>query len=290
MSIKELIKNTSIFKNYRKRQIETNLNHFLSKTYKKVVGRELNLENPQTYTEKIQWKKIFDHNPLYTKCADKISVRDYVAEKLDTTTQDETFFTHWYGIWDKADDIDWDSLPDKFILKTNHASGQNIIVTDKNKANRSKITKQIDEWLHTNHYYLAAEWQYKNIKPKVFAEELLSDEILDYRVFCFKGEPEFIWTTRLVDHVYYSSTYDKNWKNINIKWQNWYVDEEHEKPEQLDRILDIARKLSTDFDMVRVDLFNVNGKVYFSELTFTQNGGFEQNLPYEWDIKMGKMM
>lgn len=199
-------------------------------------------------------------------------------------------FTKWYGVWEHAGDIDWDSLPQKFILKTNHASGQNIIVTDKDKVDRDAITKQFDEWLHTNHYYLVAEWQYKNIVPKVFAEELLSDEILDYRVFCFNGEPELIWTTKLIGHTYYSSTYDTNWKKVDITWQNWYVNEDHEKPNLLDYILDVARKLSADFNMVRVDLFNVNGKVYFSKLTFTQNGGFEQNLPFEWDVKMGKMM
>ena len=230
MNIKNTIKGSRLFKQYRKHQIETDPATYLRRTYRKVVGRDLNLENPQLYTEKVQWRKLYDHNPLYTKCADKIAVREYVAEKLGTNVNDSRVFTKWFGIWGSAEEIDWNILPQTFILKTNHASGQNIIVTDKNTADRNGITNQVNKWLKTNHYYLAAEWQYKDIKPKVFAEELLSDEIIDYRVFCFNGEPELIWTTRLIDHTYYSSTYDTDWNKVDIKWQNWYVDEDHQRP------------------------------------------------------------
>lgn len=250
----------------------------------------VDLKHPKTFNEKIKWLSTHYRNPLYTRCADKVEIYGFVVEKLGKEEADE-LFCEKYGIWEKVEDIDFDSLPSSFVLKSNHASGHIIICEDKNKLDWEKTQKTLNKWLHTNFFYVHGEWQYKNIKPKIICERLLDSDIVDYRIFCFAGKPEYIKVTKHNSNSaggYDCGLYYTDWTEADFSVAQNYGNLEIEKPADLENMLRIAKALSANFCFVRVDLYSVSGKTYFAELTFTPNAGYEFFSEYETDLKFGE--
>jgi len=261
----------------------------LKKWYKKRTGKTLNLDNPQNFNEKIQWLKLYDNSPLKTQLADKYLVRDWVKQQIG-----EEYLIPLLGVWDNFDEIDFDKLPDKFVLKANHGCAWNIIVKDKSKFDKKKAKKKFDKWMKRNYAYKAGlELQYKDIPPKIIAEQYVVDkngELNDYKVLCFNGEPEFIW----IDQGRYANR-TENIYDINWNLQPFLLTYENSKdpvpaPENLSKMIDFARKMSKEFYLVRVDFYDVDGKLYFGEMTFTSASGVDVFKPEEYNLKLGQML
>ena len=275
--------------------IEENLKFredFIKQEFKKYLGYDLNLENPKTFNEKIQWLKLYYNDPLMTKCADKYLVREYIREKIG-----EEYLIPLLGVWDKPEDIDFDSLPNQFVLKVNWGSGQNIIVKDKSKLNINGTINKLKEWIFptSNYYYYSYEWQYKYIKPKIICEKYLEDNKTDnlivYGVYCFNGEPHYIHTiTDAHTNRDRLNMYDTNWNKLDLVYIFKNIEYDVPKPKYLDLLLELAIKLSSEFKHIRVDFFVVNEKLYFSELTFTTSNGMDFFNPKEWDYKFGELL
>lgn len=263
----------------------------LIKSFYEITGKNLGINNPKTFSEKMQWLKLNNRDKLMTICADKYMVKDYVANIIG-----EKYIIPNLKIWKTADEIDFSQLPDKFVLKTNWGSGQNIIVSDKKIANESEIKEKFKEWLkpENNHYYQNLEWSYKNIQPKIIAEKYICEKDKspeDYKFFCFGGEPKFIQLDidRFGEHK--RNLYDINWnlKKIRLNFKNGF-DIKREIPKKFEEMKILAKKLSKNFLFVRVDFYNVNGKIYFGELTFYPGNGTEKFTPEKWDYKFGSYL
>jgi len=262
----------------------------LQKLYKSRTGNLLNLEAPKRYTEKIQWRKVYDHNPLYGELSDKYTVREWVKNKVG-----EGYLIPIIGVWDTFDDIDFSSFPNQFVLKTNNASGTNIIVKDKNAFNKKVVRAKIDYWMSMDYAFLAGyEMQYYGIAPKIIAEEYIEDidgedDLKDYKFLCFDGIVEYIWVDRGRFHNHTRTVYDKEW-NLQ-SWNQKYseIKDSVKRPCYLEKMIELAEKLSSGFDHVRVDLYYTGEKIYFGEMTFTNGSGFENIVPDEYDFELGKM-
>lgn len=261
----------------------------LKQQYRLKLGRKLNLKNPQRFTEKIQWYKLNYRNPIMTICSDKYNVREYIESKGLSNILNKL-----YAVYDDVDAIDLDSLPDKFVLKTTNGSGTNIFCRDKSDFSLKEAKKYLKEWLKRNNFSAGREWSYKNIKPKIIAEELLEDQnnqfdgINDYKFLCFNGEAKYIIldVDRFVDHK--RNIYDVEWNFINVSTDKPNLNNSILKPDGLDEMLNIASTLAEDFPFVRVDLYWVNNRVYFGELTFYPWSGYVQFEPDEFDFVLGK--
>ena len=258
----------------------------LAKWYHSVTGKQLNLDNPKTFDEKIQWMKLYDSTPMKTQLADKYLVRDYVTEKIG-----EEYLIPLLGVWDSFDEIDFDILPNQFVLKANHGSGWNIIVRDKSEFNWKDAKKKFDKWMNTNFAYKAGlELHYKNIRPKIIAEKYLENEVgdlYDYKILCFSGLAEYVW----VDYGRYSNhhrdVYDRNWnlQPFTIIYPN--SGKAVTVPSKLKELLELAEKLATGFSHVRVDFYIVGDNIYFGEMTFTSNNGVNRIVPEEYSSVLG---
>lgn len=253
------------------------------------TGNKLDLQNPKRYNEKLQWIKLYDHNPLYTELVDKYRVKEVVSERIS-----DKYVAKCLGVWNRAEDIDWDSLPNRFVLKTTHDGGNNgvFIVRDKSKADREKIIKGINKSLHRDTFKLGREWPYKNITRRVFAEEYLEDasgELRDYKFFCFDGEVKylFIATERQSGGEVKFNYFDVDFNDLGIVQHHPMSDKKIEKPKLFEQMKELAAKLSKGLPEVRVDLYEVNGKIYFGEYTFFHHGGFAPFHPDEWDYIFG---
>ena len=254
-------------------------------------GYKLNLKNPTTFNEKIQWIKLNDKNPLMPKCVDKYTVREYVESKGCKDILNELL---WEGF--NPDDIPYDELPDKFVIKVTHGSTFNIICTDKSKLDREESNRKLKLWLEEKFLPCYGEWFYGVEKPRVIVEKFIeSDEGLkDYKVFCFNGEPKYI--------AVYSERQENNGKPCQEIYDlNWNLTEHHtnsyrlpgqltEKPNNLDEIIKYSRVLSKDFNHARVDFFNPNNNLIFGEITFTSSAGFGKFSSKEFEIEMGKYL
>ena len=253
--------------------------------------RKLDLKNPKTYTEKVQWMKLHYHHPLLTKLVDKYTVRDYVAQKAPEILVPLL----WQGF--DARDIPWDDLPDRFVMKTTHGSTFNIICWDKSKLDREECVKKLNGWLKTKFLRCYGEWFYGVEKPRIIIEEFLDvgegRVPEDYKIFCFDGKPHIIvvHTGRFVGQkTHLANIYDLEWNFREGHKINFENDVPMEKPEQLDELLRYARLLSEDFIHVRVDLYLVKGKVYFGEMTFTNGAGYSKISPPEFDEELGSLL
>ena len=258
--------------------------------YKKIYGKKLDEENPCTYSEKIFSFILSNRNPIYTKCADKVGVRDYLKSRIEGV---EEYFPKHFWTTNNIDSITLDMLPDKFVLKSNHASGHIIICNDKSKFDLANAKEIMRVWLLENHFYCYGERHYKDIKPCVICEELLEDDIVDYRIFCFGGNPYYIRVTKHDKRGrlgYAVGTYDISWNKLDLLTETDDVELEIDKPKHLDEMLELAAKMSQEFDFVRVDLYDTDQKIYFAELTFTPNGGMSKFRNMNWDKKLGDMI
>lgn len=260
-----------------------------SMLYKRAIGRKLDWNNLNAYTEKMQWSKFYDVAPIKTTLSDKYLVRDWVAERIG-----DEYLIPLIGIWDKFADIDFDILPNQFVLKTNHGSGSVLVVKDKIKFNKAEAKKCFDDWMSVDYAYATGfELQYSNIKRKIIAEQYLETdlgELQDYKFLCFDGKPHFCWVDlgRFGKHT--RNVYDLDW-NLQPWNQYTYGNSTNPipKPEGFEKMVEIATILSEGFAHVRVDLYNVDGKIYFGEMTFTNGCGFDKIIPSEYDYKLGEL-
>ncbi len=257
----------------------------LSRIYKKYFGTDLNLDNPQRLTEKIQWLKLYDSTPLKARLADKCEVRNWVKGQIG-----EGYLTPLLGAWDRFDDIDFSQLPDAFVLKVNHASGMNVIVKDKSDIDLTEMRRTFSRWLLMNYALLKMfEFHYGMIRPKILCEVYLGDNVNDYKLFCFNGEPEFVWVDIGGYPDHHRALYDLDWNALpfTINQHDCFP---VEKPGQLNTMIGIARKLSRGFAFVRVDLMETGGRLYFGEMTFTPYSGMSPFFPDEYDALYGRKL
>lgn len=260
---------------------------YLKYLYKKKLGKKLNLQNPQTFNEKIQYLKLYYRNDLLTICADKFSVREYVSDNID---EDILVPLLWVG--EDPTHIPFETLPDSFVIKTNHGSGMNIIVKDKNKINKEEIAKKIKKWLKINFYKFYKEWSYKNIKRKIIIEQYLGDNVNDFKIFVFNNSAQFILVVfdRYADNV--RNFYNLKWELLDIKYCYNNSTKVIAKPYNLKKMINYAEILSDKFPFVRVDFYEIDRKLYFGEMTFYPNAGFIKFLENheKWDLAWGKLL
>ena len=268
---------------------------FLSdETYLKIaywikMGKRLNLESPHTYNEKLQWLKLYDRKPLYTNLVDKVMVKDFVSEKIGSEYVIPTL-----GVWNRGEDIDFESLPNQFVLKVNHNSGGLVICKDKRTLDKAKAIKKLNYALKHSYCSEIREWPYKNVKPRILAEQYMEDkktgELADYKFFCFDGKPKllFIATERQKEGTDTKfDFFDTDFNHLDIINGHPMANIPPEKPINFELMLELAGKLSSNIPHVRVDFYEVNGHVYFGELTFTHWSGMVPFKPEEWDYTLG---
>lgn len=253
-----------------------------------MTGETLNLENPSTFNEKIQWLKLYDSTALKTKLADKYLVREWVAQQIG-----EEYLIPLLGVWDHFDEIDFDKLPQQFVLKANHGSGWNIIVKDKSKLDKTDAKEKFDLWMTQNYSFQAGlELHYMNIPPKIIAEEYIEnmDDLYDYKFMCFDGKVAFLWvdTERYTNHR--RTLYDLSW-NQKKEFICYPPSEQTiKRPDNLDEMISLAEKLSQGFSHVRVDFYEIDGNVRFGELTFTSETGVALITPPEFHQELGSLI
>lgn len=265
---------------------------FLKMAYKRKFGKELDLKNPVTFNEKLQWLKLHDRKPEYTTMVDKYEAKAYIAQKIG-----KEYVVPTLGVWDKFDDIDFTKLPNAFVLKCTHDSGGLVICKDKSKLDREKARKKINKSLHSNYFGGGREWPYKNVKPRIIAEPLLKDDatktgeqecLTDYKFFCFGGIPKIVYISKDKAENPTTDFFDMDYTHLPIRMRDPNSDVLPEKPIRFDEMKKIAAVLSKGLPHLRVDFYCANGKLYVGELTFYHCSGFAPIQPEEWAIKMGE--
>lgn len=256
------------------------------------MGYKLNLKNPKTFSEKIQWLKLYNRNPLYTTLVDKYAVKKWVADKIG-----EKHIVPMLGVWDNTNEIDFESLPDRFVLKTTNGGGGNVIICkDKSKLDKVKTIKLLNRSLKNSIYNNYREWPYKNVPPRIIAEKYIENDgrnLYDYKFYCFNGKVHFC---QVIRDRYTKETidfYDMAWNHMPFVGLNPVAKNGLNpvaKPQDLKKMVSICEKLSEGFPFIRVDLYNVDDKIYFGELTFYPASGFGVFEPDEWNYKLGDLL
>ncbi len=245
-----------------------------------------NLKNPQTFNEKLQWLKLHDRNPEYTKMVDKYEVREYIKEKIG-----EEYLIPLLGVWDSFDEIDFGKLPDQFVLKCTHDSGGLVICKDKEKLDIGKAKEKINASLKNNYYWDGREWPYKNVKPRIIAEKYMVDEsgteLKDYKIFCFDGEPKVMFIATDRPHDTRFDFFDMEFNHLPFTNGHPNADRELKKPDGFEEMIELSRTLSKGIKQSRIDFYDINGKVYFGEITFFHWSGLIPFEPEEWDYTLG---
>ena len=266
---------------------------YLKLLYRFKMGHRLNLKNPQTFTEKLQWLKLYNRKPEYTQMVDKLAVKEYVADRIGAE-----YIIPTLGVWDRPDEIDWDSLPNQFVLKTTHGGGGGgvVICRDKGTFDKTSALAKLKESMASDIYSSLREWPYKNVPKRIIAEKFMSSEespapkdLLDYKFFCFNGKVKFFKVDfgRFVEH--HANYYDTDGKLLPFGEINFEPDPAHiiELPNNLREMILLAERLSKNEPFLRVDFYNVNGKIFFGELTFYPASGMGKWTTEEADIKIG---
>lgn len=259
--------------------------------FKKYMGYPLNLKQPKTLTEKMQWLKLntYNNNPLITRCVDKYEVRKYVAEKGC-----EENLVKLLGVWDSPQDIKWEDLPDKFVLKCNHGSGSIIVCNDKKEFDKELAIRKLSAWQREDFGLHRAELSYKGVPKKIICEQLIETADgcapKDYKFFCSYGQPKFLFVAseRNGDEAFFDF-YDLEWNHLDVKNGHPNAPRPIDRPEHFEQMLSVASALSADFPLVRVDLYEEMGRVLFGELTFLHFGGLHPFEPTEYDTYFGEM-
>lgn len=249
------------------------------------TGYKLDIDNPQTFNEKLQWLKLNYHKPEFPIMVDKVEAKKYVSKIIG-----EDHIIPTLAVYNNVNEIDFDSLPNQFVMKCTHDSGNLVICTDKSNINQKRIIRQFKKGLKNNYFYLGREWVYKNIVPRIIVEKYMTnngEELNDYKIFNFGGEPKIIEVDydRFKGHKRQLFTLD--WKRINATCIYPGGDKVISKPKQLEQMLDFAKKLSKGHPHIRTDFYIINEKVYFGELTFYHQSGFCNITPFEFDLEMG---
>ncbi len=263
---------------------------FIQLKFFKNFHRLPNLKHPKTFNEKLQWLKLYDRNPYYTKLVDKYEVKKIVAELIG-----EQYIIPTLGVWDSAEDIDFEKLPDKFVLKATHDSGRVIICKDKSKLDIAKAREEMAYSLKRDFYALTREWPYKNVPRRIIAEAFIEDksgDLKDYKFFCFNGKVEFFKVDfdRFTGHK--ANYYDTNWNILPFEEIVCPSDKSqiHEKPENFDKMIEFAEILAKGLPFSRIDFYNNEGNIYFGETTFFPNSGMGKFNPEEADNKLGALI
>lgn len=261
----------------------------ISNIYIATMGKIPNLENPTAYTEKVNAGKMHMGNEKCTLLADKYLVKEYIKKEFG-----EQYVVPLFGVWEKAEDINYDILPNKFVLKVNNASGRNILVKNKRELDIEEANKQLNAWLGENYGYVGFSLQYRGIQPKIICEEYLeglAENVYDYQFYCFRGEPKYIWCiSRSHRAGCRASFYDLNWNMQPFSFGYPKDDRVAPRPLKLEKMIELSKKLSKGYEHVRVDLYEMpDGRLLFGEMTFQTWGGFRRFYPPEYDYVMGKM-
>ena len=262
---------------------------FLKCAYKHYMGKKLDLKTPRTFNEKLQWLKLYDRKPEYITMVDKYEVKKYVADIIG-----EEYIIPTFGVWDRFDDIDFDKLPNQFVLKCTHDSGGLVICRDKSKFGRDAARKKLEKCLKTNYYGLAREWPYKNVKPRIIAEKYMEDsateELRDYKFFCFDGEVKALFIASERGSITEETKFDFFDSDfVHLPFTNGHPNAavKPEKPQNFELMKQLALKLSAGISHARVDFYEVGSNVYFGEITFYHWSGFVPFDPPEWDKIFG---
>lgn len=278
---------------------------YLQMMYRAILGRKLNLKNPQTFNEKLQWLKLYDHNPLYTIMVDKVKAKEYVAEKIG-----EQYIIPTLGVWKNVEDIDFNTLPERFVIKCNHNSGTGMyICRDKNKMNEEQVRKRLKKGLNENYYKHWREWPYRDVPRRILAEQYLESEKLsyennesevnaslvgdlrDYKFYCFNGEPKLcqVISNRAVDEKI--DFYDMHWERVvglvGLTMGVHNSEQEISCPHSFNDMLRCARILSKDIPFSRIDFYDINGRAYWGEITLFPASGFGIFTPDDWNRIIG---
>lgn len=269
--------------------IITNDSIYLKIAYWLKFGKALNLQNPSSYNEKLQWLKLYDRKPIYTTMVDKIEAKKYVSNIIG-----EEFIIPTIAEYNSVDEINWDILPNQFVLKCTHDSGGLIVCKDKALCNKEKELSKLRKALSKTYYYMNREWPYKNVPHRLICEEYLVDEsgyeLKDYKFFCFDGIPQFLFIASDRGNSNEETKFDFFDMNFShLPFTNGHPNSGRvfNKPVNFELMKEIASKLSKGIPQLRVDLYNINGKIYFGELTFFHWSGMVPFIPEEWDYKFG---
>lgn len=252
------------------------------------TGKRMDISHPRTFNEKLQWLKIYEPNQLRTQLCDKYKVRDWVEKTIGAE-----YLIPLLGVWNRYEEIDTRNLPDQFILKFNHTSGTNLLVTDKNKFDKEKYRDYFLTWLKQDYSSMTLELMYRGIEPKIIAEENINpggEDLLDYKFICCNGKPLYVWidSGRYTSH--HRNIYDMDWNPQPFEIKYPRRKQEFPPPENFEKMKMLATKLCSGFYHVRVDLYNLNGKIYFGEMTFASGGGCESFYPDQYDRLLGDML
>lgn len=262
---------------------------YLNVRYYLKFNRKIDWKNPKSYTEKLQWLKVYNRVPLYSKLVDKFEVKSIVADIIG-----EEHIIKTLGIWNSFSEIDFGHLPKQFVLKCTHDSGGLVIVKDRDKMNMEKIKVKIEKCLKYNFYQAGREWPYKNVQPRIIAEEYMTDEshteLKDYKFFCFDGEPKFLFIASDRPYDTRFDFFDLDFKHLPFTNGHPLSNKVIKKPKGFETMISLAKKLSKGMPHVRIDFYDIDGKVYFGEYTFFHHSGFESFDPVEWDYKIGNIL
>jgi len=252
------------------------------------VPKGLNFKDPKTFNEKINYLKLYDTKEIGSPLADKIDAKDYVKEIVG-----EKYLIPTIGRYNTVEEINWDELPNSFVIKASHSSGMNFICPDKNLVEKEKIFEMMNKWINNDYTNEGGEWQY-NLTPRLICEEYLENTkekpLMDYKFYCFNGKAKYVQidTDRFSKHS--RNIYNMNWEIQPFEFLYPNSDYEISKPKNFEKMIDIAEKLSKDRCFFRIDLYNHNGNIYFGEITFHPDGGCGYIEPYEYDIQLGNYL
>lgn len=264
---------------------------YLEEKFYKTMGYKMNWENPKTFNQKIQFRKVFDKNPLYALCSDKYRVREYVKEKIG-----EEYLIPLHLVTDRLTEEHWEKLPNQCVIKANHNSGPVQIILDKAKVDKYKVIKEINRQLKEKYGLISMESYYDDIKPMVTVEKLIKDKnksvLDDYKIYCFNRNNKFKCFVQVIaerkNGSYKADFYSENWENLGFYLGGELMENKLTEPKNLKEMIKISKKLSEDFDYARIDLYNLDGKIYFGEITFCPNSGLKSFKPdNKWDEKLG---
>lgn len=262
---------------------------FLEAAFRARFGRKLNLNNPETFNEKLQWLKLYNRKPEYTKMVDKYLVRDYVKEKIG-----EEYLIPLLGVWDDPEKIDFDELPMQFVLKCNHNSGLGMcICKDKNSLDINKVKEELKKGINQNYYLTSREWPYKDVPRRIIAEKYMVDEsgyeLKDYKFYCFDGKVKLVMinSDRMSSEKTKANYFDENYQPLDFVWGYENAEIPPQKPEKFEEIKYLAEKLSEGISHVRIDFYQTPSGIYFGEITFFDGSGLDAIEPIEWDYKIG---
>lgn len=261
---------------------------YLKMMYRRQIGKKLNLKNPRSFNEKLQWLKLYDRNPAYIQLVDKFTVRQYIADTIG-----EEYLIPLIGVWESPDEIDFDALPMQFVLKCTHDSGGVVICRDKSKFDAKAARNKLDRYLRRNYFWIGREWPYKSIRPRIICEEYMTDEtgdeLKDYKFLSFNGTVKclFVCLNRDSKEGLNVDFYDLDWNAMPFERHYKSSGRALKKPRNFDRMIEMAETLSKNIPFVRVDFYEANGKIYFGELTLYPGNGFEEFTPESYDDLLG---